>query len=671
MFLVCATLSLVIGLYFLRSNIILSILISIAYLSFLFIRLSKKRFLLCFGLFILGVGVPVLYSLTETSQPITSGIVLEARDNYVIVGSKFHKYYVSSSENNYELGDHLVFDGKVEKLKFANYESRFDFTKYLENKGVVGELKVKNIDSKYSSPIKIHAFKKKFLSNFDENTATLISAFLFNDKDYSSDLIKKADNCGLIYLFSLSGTYLNLLFGAMSYLFFLKFKKKTSKLLPFIVLLPYAFFSFYKIGTLRVYSFYFLKYLNEFRFKKHKFTHIELVSILALFFVIIDYHLVYQEAFYIGFLLSVLSPFIHNSIKCFSKKKQKYIFPIILRTSLIPFQIQTGNISFLFFIFQLIIFPINVLFLILAMLSTVIPFYGVVNSVGSAITWILEKMDLINFQIPCGDWGGALGIVFVSVLFLIINFLERVRMKHAKIAICFLITLLSLSIVPLQEPITNAVYFVNVGQGDSIIIKNRANTVMIDTGGQKSFDIAEESLIPFMNKKKITHIDVLITTHNDFDHNGGAASLMANFDVRKYVTKETDFPLKIGDIYLENLNTFSFEEDNDKSLVLYMNFMNKKFLFMGDASTEVEKEIIDAYDNIECDILKVGHHGSKTSTCEEFINAIKPKEAIISVGAKNYYGHPNDSVISILNKYNVKIRRTDEEGTISYLSLFA
>ena len=194
---------------------------------------------------------------------------------------------------------------------------------------------------------------------------------------------------------------------------------------------------------------------------------------------------------------------------------------------------------------------------------------------------------------------------------------------------------------------------------------------MIDTGGQKSFDMASETLIPFMNKHKITHIDALITTHDDFDHSGAKEALMNNFKVYNYLNKPEQFPYKIGDIYLENLNVFGGEEDNDKSLVLSMNFMKKKWLFMGDASIKIEKEIISAFDSVDCDILKVGHHGSKTSTCDEFIKATTPSEAIISVGSKNYYGHPNQEVLDILTKNNVKIRRTDEEGTISYFSLFA
>ncbi|MCF0117788.1 MAG: MBL fold metallo-hydrolase [Bacilli bacterium] len=209
-------------------------------------------------------------------------------------------------------------------------------------------------------------------------------------------------------------------------------------------------------------------------------------------------------------------------------------------------------------------------------------------------------------------------------------------------------------------------YFINVGQGDSILIQNKNNIVLIDTGGVNNIDLASETLIPFMRSKQINHIDALITTHNDSDHCGAALSLMENFPVYNYLPNKDQFPYQIGEIYLKNINTYSFTEDNDNSLVFNLDFMNKKWLLMGDASTLVEKRLIENNIDIDCDILKVGHHGSKTSTSEAFIKAASPQEAIISVGAKNYYGHPSESVIDLLAKYNVTIRRTDIEGTISY-----
>ena len=667
MFLFSTTLSLVLGLYFARNNLVISILISIAYLAFILWRFGKKKFLIVAALFGIGVLLPRV-TFKPNSGPDYGGIVIDARDNYYLFQSKFERYYVYSKDNDFEIGDRLILKADVTPLKSTSYESQFDFKEYLRNKGITKELVVKKIDIKHQSIIKIHQFKKSFLSKFDENTATLVSAFLFNDKDYSSPLVNYADNSSVLFLFSLSGVYLHVLFVIANYLFLLKFSKKTSNILTFTLFLPLAFFSFTKIGTLRVFGLYLLKILNEF-FLKRKFTHIELVSILALIFLSIDYHLVYQEAFYIGFLLSVLAPIILNATKCIKNKKLKrldsYLLFILV---LFPMQTRNGFYTPFYTLKITILFPLNLIFILLSCLCVVLPLFSPINFLGKGLTWILEKMDTYNVRIPFGNWGGAFSILFLSGVLLLVFYLEAVRIKHAKIAVLCLMIMTTISVVPLQEPLSNCVYFVNVGQGDSIIIKNRNHTVMIDTGGVSSFDMATETLIPFMAKKKITHIDALILTHDDFDHSGAKDSLIENFRVDNLLTEKNQFPYQIGDLNINNLNTYNFDEANDNSLVLSLDFMGKKFLFMGDASVETEEKILEKYD-VDCDILKVGHHGSNTSTSEKFLKAASPNEAVVSCGAKNKYGHPHESIIERLKKYNVKIRRTDEEGTICYFSL--
>lgn len=668
MFLLCTTLSLVLGLYFARNNIVISILICLIYFGFVLWRFGKKKFIVFAAFFVVGIIIPKI-PLPFNEGPLYRGFVIDARDNYYIFQSKFEKYYVYFKENEFEVGDKLVLNGKVEDLKFNTYESQFDFKQYLNNKGVTKQLYASSTIVERNSFIKIHHFKNKLVSKFDENTATLISAFLFNDKDFSSPIIKLADRGSILFLFSLSGVYLHALFAISNYLLYLKFNKRTSRILSFAIFLPFAFFSFTKIGTLRVFGLYLLKYVNEFHLKK-RFKHIELVCLLALFFFTIDYHLVYQEAFYIGFLLSIFAPLALNATKFATKRKRKLISTIIFMNVLFPLKTSDGwYVPFSSFK-GLILTPILTVFILVAMLCTIFPLYKIAGFIAKGLLWILEKMDAISIRIPFGNWGGTFFIFYLLVFLLLVYYLESVRLKHAKIAALCLVIMTTISIVPLQEPISNCVYFVNVGQGDSIIIKNKSYTVMIDTGGNKSFDMAEETLIPFMNKKKITHLDALILTHADFDHSGAKDSLVENFKVNNVLTEKDQFPYSLGDITINNLNTFDFEEENDNSLVLSMDFIGKKFLFTGDASVKTEEKILEQYD-VDCDILKVGHHGSNTSTSEKFLKACSPNEAIISCGAKNSYGHPNQEIIDRLNKYKVKIRRTDEEGTICYFSLKA
>jgi competence protein ComEC len=143
-------------------------------------------------------------------------------------------------------------------------------------------------------------------------------------------------------------------------------------------------------------------------------------------------------------------------------------------------------------------------------------------------------------------------------------------------------------------------------------------------------------------------------------------SLIENFTVYEYIKDYQKFPLNVGGLTLANYNVYPelWSEENDESLVISFKINNFSYLIMGDAPKKIETAIMKDNEYIPCDILKVGHHGSKTSSSREFINQINPKYSIISVGKNNRYGHPNKEVLENLD--NSKIYRTDEDGIIMF-----
>ena len=181
-------------------------------------------------------------------------------------------------------------------------------------------------------------------------------------------------------------------------------------------------------------------------------------------------------------------------------------------------------------------------------------------------------------------------------------------------------------------------------------------------------DIANNNLIPFLRKNRIYKIDSVFITHYDYDHYGALENLQKEYKVDHVYDYYSSFPISVGHLTFNNYNIYGVtsNEENDRSLVLSFHILNKNFVIMGDAPSWVEKKIIKDYDSIPCDILKVGHHGSDTSSCEEFISYTHPKTAIVSCGKNNRFGHPSKSVVKTLNKHNIEIRRTDFEGTITY-----
>ena len=176
-----------------------------------------------------------------------------------------------------------------------------------------------------------------------------------------------------------------------------------------------------------------------------------------------------------------------------------------------------------------------------------------------------------------------------------------------------------------------------------------------------------------------------MSSHGDYDHLGDAINLIDNFKVKKILINSNrinkleekiikrfnnieiakqDYFISIGDIELLQLNK-NLKDENDSSLVFLGLIKNKKILLMGDASKKTEKEIMKEYDIGQVDILKVGHHGSKTSSSEEFIKEINPKLVLISAGKNNKFGHPNENVLERLKQLGCKVFRTDLGGEIS------
>ena len=231
---------------------------------------------------------------------------------------------------------------------------------------------------------------------------------------------------------------------------------------------------------------------------------------------------------------------------------------------------------------------------------------------------------------------------------------------------------------------------IDVGQGDSILLHSNNESVLIDTGGQLSYSKEETSkivtttTIPLLKSLGIRKLKYLILTHGDADHMQEAKYLINNFKVeniiinsgeinyleeelikkRKDVMKGHEgLQISCGNFKLIQLNE-EYQDENTGSQIYYATDGNINILLTGDASIESELNLLNKYDLPEMDILKVGHHGSKTSSSKNFVDAIKPKYSLISCGKDNKFGHPNSSVLDTLKDSNVY--RTDKDGSVTF-----
>ena len=241
------------------------------------------------------------------------------------------------------------------------------------------------------------------------------------------------------------------------------------------------------------------------------------------------------------------------------------------------------------------------------------------------------------------------------------------------------------------------VYFLDVGQGDAIFIKSpNGNKMLVDGGAGKSQVWSELSkAMPFYDHK----IDIILATHPDQDHIGGFSQILGRFDV-DYVIENggssqtrafTDFQYAISEENSEkilarrgmkiNLGAGAIFvvlfpdrevlgiDSNDGSIVGKLVFGQSSFLLTGDSPLKIEEYLVGLdSQNLESDVLKAGHHGSKTSTSENFVTTVNPKYTIISAGKDNRYGHPHEEVLGILKKQKTEVFKTSESGTILFES---
>ena len=520
--------------------------------------------------------------------------------------------------------------------------------------------------------------KKLLIKSFNNNS--YLYTFILGDKSYvNNEVIRSYQENGISHLFAISGMHISLLVLLLS-----KLLKRINEYSRFkvisIILFIYLLLVGFSPSILRGVLFYFIFSINNiyyFYIKK-----INLCILILSITLLINPNYIYN----IGFLYSYSISF---SLIIFSDYLKGNYFISLLKVSLIStlvsipitlynfYQINILSILYnLFFVpfISFIIFPFTLIVLIFKPLE---PIYNLLINILENMSLFLNKINtfkLVFMKLP----------LIVYLIYFILIFIYLFRRKRIYLYI-FLVLLFIHYLLPNIS--NNYVEIIDVKQGDSSIIHINRKNILIDTGGNLDYSVFYNKLSPSLKSKGIKKIDYLVLTHGDYDHMGEAINLVNNIKIEKVVFNCGEFndlekklikvldkkhikyyscvkELNIDDNKLFFLQTKEYDNENDNSNVIYTELNGYKFMFMGDAGIEKEKDILDKYNLSDVDVLKVGHHGSKTSSSERFINEIKPKYSIISVGKNNRYGHPNKEVLN--NLYNSEIYRTDKDGSIMF-----
>lgn len=238
------------------------------------------------------------------------------------------------------------------------------------------------------------------------------------------------------------------------------------------------------------------------------------------------------------------------------------------------------------------------------------------------------------------------------------------------------------------------IHIIDVGQGDAILLLTpEGDVTLIDSGPYKSYD----KLRAYLLGMGIRSFSKVIATHPDSDHIGSMAEIITDFNVEEFYmpNKEhttTSYKLMIEALEKNNVPVIksyagdslnlstevtgsflspknqSYSENNLYSLVLYLEYKENNFLFMGDAELENEYDILGTYEDLKVDFIKLGHHGSKSSSSEALLSSLNPHVASVSLGKGNSFGHPHKEVVETLEKLKIPLYRTDEQGSLIFVS---
>ncbi|GHU41878.1 DNA internalization-related competence protein ComEC/Rec2 [Bacilli bacterium] len=597
----------------------------------------------------------------------------------------------------------LSISGQLEQASRQRNFNGFDYQAYLKTQNIYRVLTIEQITKitpkqSWSLPL----LRRKAIlfceQNFPRTMSAYMTGLLFGHlgKDFD-EMGSIYTSLGIMHLFALSGMQVSFFIDFLRKgLLRLGFRRDVVDLfqLPFSVF--YAGITGFSVSVIRALI---QKILANFGIKNlDNFS----LTLLVLF--------IFMPKFLLttGGTLSLLFAFVismfGDRFESLPKYRKLLAESLTLSLSVLPLLIlyfhnfQPLSILFTFvfsFLFDVLFLPgLSVIFL----LAMVTGFR--LTEVNIIFQWLENLIKLTD------SWchyplvlGKPTAVVFLAMLVVTGFLIDQWRNRKVRIGLAFI--LLSLFFVTKYPPIPS-ITMVDIGQGDSIFLQDRFNqrNILIDTGGRIQFEpaqkwqkrktsaTADKTLIPYLKSRGVGQIDTLVITHTHEDHMGDLLAVIDQIKVKKILIsqgslgnakfiellKQTQAKiqvaqvgqrLKIFDRYLEVLSSLTQGDGkNNDSIVLYGNLYETKFLFTGDLEEAGERELLAHYPSLEVDVLKAGHHGSKTSSSEPFIKAIRPKVGLISCGQDNRYGHPNLETLTTFQKYGVQTLRTDESGAI-------
>ncbi|WP_394404891.1 DNA internalization-related competence protein ComEC/Rec2 [Streptococcus sp. 20-1249] len=598
----------------------------------------------------------------------------------------------------------LEVEAVVEKPTPQRNFNGFDYAAYLRTQGIYGTVRIEQIHSTtvYSSwnPLDwISSWRRTALvhikSQFPAPMSHYMTGLLFGDLD--SDFDEMSDiysSLGIIHLFALSGMQVGFFMDLFRRGFLrLGVKREMVDWLQFPISLVYAGLTGYSVSVVRSLI---QKILGNLGIRR-----LDNLALTAMICFLLTPHFLLTAGGVLSFSYALLlTVFDFDSL---SGMRKIVVESLALTLGVLPiliyyfysFQPMSILLTFLFsFLFDSLMLPgVTAIFLLSPLISlTQVNFFFV----------LLEKIMLwLSNLFPYPFVFGKPEIPVLLALLILLGLTYDYWGQKKWTAVLIFSTALLFFIT--KNPLTNEVTVVDIGQGDSIFLRDVAGrTMLIDVGGKVDFSSdeswrqkssqanAERTLVPYLRSRGVGKIDSLVLTHTDTDHVGDLLPVVKAFKIGTIYTSlgsltNEDFVAKLHQTGVQvqaiqsghqfsmmgsNLQVlYPFEQGdggNNDSLVLYGQLLDRKFLFTGDLEKEGEESLMAAYPDLPVDILKAGHHGSKGSSDPAFLKHIGANLALISAGQKNRYQHPHQEILERFSEQNMTVFRTDQQGAIRF-----
>lgn len=644
-------------------------------------------------------------------------VISEAEEkNYVYsyqaeIDNKKFILYIPKDVEKLEYGSIIKINAQyTEATRDRNYGG-FNYKTYLRTKKIYGIFNVEDVEIVKNGSdniiIKLRKYiKSKLREKLKKENSELAISLIVGDRSHiSSEVEDNFKKANLMHMLAISGAHFSYVILIATFISNRLQHKRLGQLIQIIAIIFFMNLTGNTASVVRAGIMSIL--LIGSSICKRQNDSLNNIAISAIIQIINNPYIIFDS----GFMLSYSGVL---GIILFYKKISEHIhfksiaLTISANIFIIPIMIYNFHtISGSFIISNICASWLLGIIIILEFISLCIPI-KLLYMILDLLIMMLRKIAEICANIPFAQmYVPRYAIFFVIVIYILI-FCRKLKCR--KYVYSFLTIGVSILLIVNFTDVYQdrmRINFIDVGQGDSCLIRYKGTNIMIDSGGSlsknkdgKSYDIGENVLNNYLLNRGITRLDYIMASHFDEDHSQGFIFLLKNMKVKNVIISEqyktssiyeqfkqickkqniqiiyvrSGDEIRIKDLAFKILHPKSKENQisenplNNNAIVCMVKYKNRRILFTGDIEKVAENEMVKEYTNgLKADILKVGHHGSKTSTTKEFLDLINPSVALIGVGQNNKFGHPNEDVIKRLEEKNIQIYRTDEMGEISVI----